>query len=64
MASGDAVRFRHRTHRLIEGYAVLMKKMARVGVIREGKQVSVKAANATLLARNHGYRVSIAENTD
>ena len=58
VASGDLVRFRHRAHGLVEGYAVLLKKQARVGVMRDGKQASVKATEATLLARNHGYRVA------
>lgn len=37
-------------HGLVKGYAVLMKKMARVGVMRDGKQISVKATESTLLA--------------
>ena len=64
IASGDMVRFRHGRHGVVEGYAVLMKKLARVGVMQNGRQVSVKAADAVLLARNHGYRVSITENTN
>ena len=62
VASGDLVRFRHKTHGMVEGYAVLMKKRARVSVMRDGKQVSVKAAAATLLARNHGYRITTEAN--
>ena len=64
VASGDLVRFGHRRLGTVRGYAGLMKKSARVGVMHDGKQVSVKASVAALLAHNHGYRVSIAENTE
>ena len=64
VASGDLVRFQHRRLGTVRGYAGLMKKSARVGVMHDGKQVSVKASVAALLAHNHGYRVSIAENTE
>lgn len=39
-------------------------RVARVGVMLDGKQVSVKATGVTLLARNHGYRVSTQEDSD
>ena len=64
VASGDLVRFRHRTHGLVEGYAVLDKRKARVGVALDGRQVSVKADAAVLLTHNHGYRVSMQEKAD
>ena len=64
IASGDMVLFHHGRHGLVKGYAVLMKKQARIGVMQDGRQVSVKAPDATLVTRNHGYRVSIQENTD
>ena len=64
VASGDLVRFRHRKHGLVKGYAVLIKKQARVGMMHEGRQVSMKATDTMLLARNHGYRVSVTENIE
>ena len=61
ISSGDLVRIRHRRHGTLEGYAGLDKKRGRVGIQHKGRLVSVKAQNAVLLARNHGYRVSITE---
>ena len=60
IASGDLVQFRHRRHGLVRGYAALTA--GRVAVSHEGKLVSVKAQDAVLVARNHGYRVSIEMN--
>ncbi len=60
IASGDLVRIRHRRHGVIRGYAALTSD--RVAVQHEGKSVSVRAQDAVLLAHNHGYRVSIADN--
>ncbi len=60
IASGDLVRIRHRRHGVTRGYAALTS--GRVAVQHEGKSVSVRAQDAVLLARNHGYRVSIADN--
>ncbi len=62
IASGDLVRLSHRRHGVLEGYAVLDKKRNRVGIQLDGKQVSVKAEVAMLLARNHGYRVAMETN--
>ena len=62
IASGDLVQIRHRRHGAIRGYAVLDKKRGRVGMQHEGKQVSVQAQDAVLLARTHGYRESITNN--
>ena len=63
IASGDLVRFRHRRHGLLRGYAVLDKVRARVAVTHEGKPVSVKADAVTLLARNNGYRTTVEANS-
>ena len=41
---------------------VLDKKRNRVGIQHDGRQISVKAEAATLLARNHGYRVATEAN--
>ena len=60
LASGDLVQFRHRRHGLVRGYAALTG--GRVAVPHAGKPVSVRAQDAVLLARNHGYRVSIETN--
>ena len=56
--SRDLVQIRHRRLGLVRGYEVLDKRRGRAAVTHEGKQVSVKAQNAVLLARNPGYRVS------
>ena len=42
----------------------MTKEQAHVGAVRDGKQVSVKAADATLLARNPGNQVLITEHTN
>ena len=60
IASGDLVQIRHRRRGVIQGYAALTS--GRVAVAHEGKPVSVRAQDAALLARNHGYRVSIETN--
>lgn len=60
ISSGDLVRIRHRRHGVIRGYAALTS--GRVAVQHEGKPVSVRAEDAVLLARNHGYRVSTTDN--
>ena len=60
IASGDLVQFRHRRHGLVRGYAALTA--GRVAVSHKGKPVSVRAQDAVLLARNHGYRVSVQAN--
>ena len=60
ITSGDLVRLSHRKHGVLQGYAALTSN--RVAVQREGKSVSVRAQDAVLLARNHGYRVSITDN--
>lgn len=57
IASGDLVRLTHRRHGVLRGYAALTG--GRVAVMHEGKPVSVRADDAVLLSRNHGYRVSI-----
>ena len=62
IASGDLVRFGHREHGVLTGYAALDKRAGRVGVKHDGRIVSVKAEAATLVARNTGYRISAAEN--
>ena len=62
IASGDLVRIRHRRHGVLQGYAVLDKKRGRLAMQHEGRHVSVRAEDAVLLARNHGYRVSIEPN--
>ncbi len=56
IASGDLVRLTHRRYGVLQGYAALTS--GRVAVTHDGKQVSVKAEAAMLLARNHGYRVA------
>ena len=63
IGSGDLVRFTHRRHGTLTGYVALMKRQGRVAITHEGRQISVKAAAAALLARNNGYRVLAAENT-
>ena len=60
IASGDLVQIRHRRHGTLRGYAALTS--GRVAVVHEGKQVTVKGQDAMLLARNHGYRVSVETN--
>ena len=60
LASGDLVQFRHHRHGLVRGYAALTG--GRVAVAHVGKPVSMRAQDAVLLARNHGYRVSIEAN--
>ena len=62
IASGDLVRLSHRRHGLIQGYAVLDKKMDRVAIQDAGRQVIVKAQGAMLLSRNNGYRVAVEAN--
>ena len=62
LASGDLARLTHRKHGVLSGYAVLDKKGGRVGMQHEGRQVSVRAEDAVLLARNNGYRVSTEPN--
>ena len=62
IASGDLVRINHSRRGSLRGYAVLEKKRGRVAVTQGGKPVSVVAKDATLLARNHGYRVSTEAN--
>ena len=62
IASGDLVRFRHPRHGVLTGYATLDKRKDRVAVRHAGRQVSVRTPAATLVARNTGYRVSLAEN--
>ncbi len=62
IASGDLVRINHPRGGVLQGYAVLDKKRGRVAVTHDGKPVSVMAKEATLLAHNHGYRVSIETN--
>ena len=64
IASGDMVRFVHRRHGQLQGYAVLDKKKSRVAVMRGGKPVSVMMKDAVLLAHNHGYRVSTESNNE
>ena len=56
------MQIRHRRLGLVRGYTVLDKRRGRVTVTHEGNQVSVKAQDAALLARNPGYRVSIETN--
>ena len=53
IGSGDMVCFSHRRHGTLTGYAILLKKQGRVVVAHGGRQVSVRAWDATLLARNH-----------
>ena len=60
--SRDLVQIRYRRLGLVRGYAVLYKRRGRVAATHEGKQVSVKAQDAVLLASNPGYRVSIETN--
>ncbi len=60
IASGDLVRLSHRRHGALQGYAALTGGW--VAVSHEGNPVSVRAQDATLLARNHGYRVSTETN--
>lgn len=62
IASGDLVRLAHGKRGVLLGYTALDKKRGRVAVVAGGKSVSVKAQDATLLARNHGYRVSATTN--
>ena len=60
IASGDLVRLHHRKHGVLKGYAALTG--GRVAVMHDGKPVSVMTKDATLLGRNHGYRVSTEAN--
>ena len=60
IASGDLVQIKHGRHGVLRGYAALTS--GRVAVQHEGKPVSLKAQDAVLLARNHGYRVSVETN--
>ena len=63
IASGDLVRLCHSKRGIVRGYASLDKARGRVAVMDGGKLVSVKAEDAALIARNHGYRVSIESNS-
>ena len=56
------VQIRRQRLGLVRGYAVLHKRRGRVAVTHEGKQVSVKAQEAVLLARNPCHKVSIETN--
>ena len=60
IASGDLVQIRHQRHGDLMGYAALTS--GRVAVTHDGRQVSVKAEAATLLARNNGYRIATEAN--
>ena len=60
ITSGDLVQIKHRRHGLLRGYAALTS--GRIAVMHEGKPVSVRAQDAVLLSRNHGYRVSTETN--
>ena len=62
IGSGDLVRFRHRRHGMVTGHGALVSNKTRVAVSRVNGRVSVRASEAALLARNHGYRVLIAQN--
>ncbi len=62
IASGDLVRLAHKKQGVLLGYASLDKKRSRVAVTHDGKLASVRRQDASLLARNHGYRVSIETN--
>ena len=57
IGSGDLVRFRHRRLGTITGHGALVKNKTRVAVKHDGRQVSVRVGDATLLARSNGYRV-------
>ena len=60
IASGDMVRIVHKKHGVLQGYAALTG--GRVSVTHEGRPVSVKVQDATLLTHNHGYRLSTTNN--
>ena len=62
IGSGDLVRFRHRRHGMIMGYGALINSRTRVAVSHGGRRISVRVRDASLLARNNGYRVATAAN--
>ncbi|MCY4655168.1 MAG: hypothetical protein OXC95_18645, partial [Dehalococcoidia bacterium] len=61
IASGDLMRFTHPKHGTLTGYGALINNKTRVALTRNGRQLSVRVQEATLLARNTGYKVAAAK---